>query len=166
MDQPQAQNASDAHCFVTKLVTSNSSCDTSEVFHTVVYFQSFLSHWAWKETLPSTLSPWKNVTLNSIYHHKVHASPWNPNTASEAEAKRKGGKKGRENKSLSHSKFWILQHRYFCCYFEYSSMHASVAYFQQIPAVPIKLFCFYYCSADTNWKLAFGLDYITFGHAK
>lgn len=92
IDQPQAQNATDAHCFVTKLVTSNSSCNASEVFHTMVYFQSFLSHWAWKETLPSTLSPWKNVTLNSIYHYKVHASQWNPNTASEAEAKRKGGK--------------------------------------------------------------------------
>lgn len=45
-------------------------------------------------------------------------------------------------------------------------MHASVAYFQQIPEVPINLFHFFYYSADTNWALAFGLDYITFGHAK
>lgn len=135
MNQPQAQNASDAHCFVTELVTSNSSCNASEVFHTMVYFQSFLSHWAWKETLPSTLSPWKNVTLNSIYHYKVHASQWNPNTASEGEAKRKWGKKVPQTQQILNMTaqifllvFWIQFNACLCSIFSANPRSTNQAF--------------------------------------
>lgn len=39
------------------------------------------------------------VTLNSIYHYKVHASHWNPNTVSEGEAKGRREKKGKSSPS-------------------------------------------------------------------
>lgn len=152
-------------CSVTKLVTSNSSCNASEVFHIMVYFQSFLSHWAWKETPPSTLSSWKNVILNSIYHYKYMLPSENQILLQRQKPRGRGKKK--EGKIIpSDIANFKYDTDYFCCYFEYSSMHASVAYFQQIPEVLIKLFRFYYCSADTNRKLDFGLDCTTFGHAK
>lgn len=91
--------------FVTELVTSSSSCNTSEVSHTGIFSELSESLDQEGDTPGYIISLKKcHVTLNSICHDKVYASHWhyldirNPNTVSEREVIRKR-KKEKENKN-------------------------------------------------------------------